>query len=100
MNKIMYDDFKDEDGTILLSSLSKTDMKIQFPNLKETDIEDYQNFVDFVNMEMGKTWKNLHDEGAIFPPELFTKYRSKLEGRLNLKLRRIDQSINRQIPYD
>ena len=77
-------------------------MKIVFPNLKEKDLGycpgsvmdiESPDFIDFVNFELGKKWKNLYEVDAIFPPELFTKYRCKLENRSNLRFKRIDPFV-------
>jgi hypothetical protein len=100
VNKLMYDDFEDKKGSIVFSSSSNNNMEIKFPNLKEKkigycpvmDIES-PNFIDFVNFEMEKSWTDLYEDGAVFPPELFTKYRSKLENRSNLKFKQINESM-------
>ena len=98
----MYEDFEDEIGNIILSSSSKNNMEIKFSNLNEKEIGycpgsvmdiESPNFIDFVNFEMDKSWTNLYEDGAVFPPELFTKYRSKLENRSNLKFKRMDESM-------
>ena len=62
--------------------------------LKDESIENHSGsildiespgFIKFVNIELGKKWESLYDSEAIYPPELYTKYRSKLENRSNLK---------------
>ena len=98
----MYDDFEDKIGSIVFSTSLNNNMEIKFSNLEEkeisycpgsiVDIESSPNFINFVNFEMEKSWKNLYEEGAVFPPELFTKYRTKLENRSNLKFKRIQDS--------
>ena len=102
MNKLMYDDFEDKTGNIAFSTSSNNNMEIKFPNLEEKEISycpgsvidiESPNFIDFVNFEMDKSWTNLYEDGAVFPPELFTKYRSKLENRSNLKFKRMDESM-------
>ena len=102
VNKSMYEDFEDKFGNIIFTSSSNNNMEIKFPNLKEKEIGycagsvidiECPNFIDFVNFEMGKSWTNLYEDGAVFPPELFTKYRSKLENRTNLKFKRINKTM-------
>ena len=102
MNKLMYDDFDDKTVNIAFSTSSNNNMEIKFPNLEEKEISycpgsvidiESPNFIDFVNFEMDKSWTNLYEDGAVFPPELFTKYRSKLENRSNLKFKRMDESM-------
>ena len=102
VNKLMYEDFEDEIGNILLSSSSNNNMGIKFSNLEEKEIcycpgsvmdIESPNFIDFVNFEMDKSWTNLYEDGAVFPPELFTKYRSKQENRSNLKFKRMDEPM-------
>ena len=38
VNKLMYEDFEDEIGNIILSSSSNNNMEIKFPNLEEKEI--------------------------------------------------------------
>jgi hypothetical protein len=38
VNKLMYEDFEDEIGNIILSSSSKNNMEIKFPNMEVKEI--------------------------------------------------------------